>query len=225
MVFVVGALLALPAVASATTRYAAPGGTAPDTVCTVPTTPCSIGAAAGGPDVVSADEAVILPGNYSDTAAISTVTPETRSDGVSSHAPSTVLPETDAGDHGQRARFDVPNPYGAFLLSATALSYVKINAGASASGALTVGFGSSASVAEHVIATSTRDNAITCNHWNGIIRDSVSSSSGSGGNARAVRASPELIGTTGTTSPSQRHGRSDNQLPRRSFFFGGSSAN
>ena len=35
-------------------------------MCTVPTKPCSIGAAAGGPDVLSTDEAVILPGRYSD---------------------------------------------------------------------------------------------------------------------------------------------------------------
>jgi hypothetical protein len=60
------ALLAAPSVASAVTRYAAPGGTAMDTVCTVPQTPCSIGVAAGGPDVRAADEAVILPGNYTD---------------------------------------------------------------------------------------------------------------------------------------------------------------
>jgi hypothetical protein len=58
--------LASPSLAAATTRFAAPGGTAPDTMCTVPTTPCSIGAAAGGPDVTAADEAVILPGNYSE---------------------------------------------------------------------------------------------------------------------------------------------------------------
>ena len=63
MLFLVGALLAVPAVAGATTRYAAPGGTASDMVCITPGAPkCSIGAAAGGPDVVAADEAVILPG-------------------------------------------------------------------------------------------------------------------------------------------------------------------
>ena len=59
--------LAGPAAAHAVTRYAAPGGTAPDTTCTDPSTPCSIGAAAGGPDVTGADEAVILPGRYSDS--------------------------------------------------------------------------------------------------------------------------------------------------------------
>jgi hypothetical protein len=60
------AALAIPSLAAATTRYAAPGGTAPDSMCTTPDTPCSIGAAAGGPDVAGADEAIIEPGRYSD---------------------------------------------------------------------------------------------------------------------------------------------------------------
>jgi hypothetical protein len=59
--------LAGPAAAQAVTRFAAPGGTAPDTACTHPSMPCSIGAAAGGPDVTAADEAVILPGRYSES--------------------------------------------------------------------------------------------------------------------------------------------------------------
>src|SRR5262249_38630480 len=59
--------LAIPSLAAATTRYAAPGGTATDAMCTTPEVPCSIGAAAGGPDVTVADEAVIQPGSYSDS--------------------------------------------------------------------------------------------------------------------------------------------------------------
>ena len=59
--------LAVPAMADATTRFAAPGGTAPDTACLSDTGPmCSIGTAAGGPDVTGTDEAVILPGRYAD---------------------------------------------------------------------------------------------------------------------------------------------------------------
>jgi hypothetical protein len=50
LLVVAGALaLAVPSLAAATTRYAAPGGTALDTACLTPETPCSIGAAAGGP--------------------------------------------------------------------------------------------------------------------------------------------------------------------------------
>ena len=227
-VFVLGVLLALPAVASATTRYAAPGGTAPDTACTVPTNPCSIGAAAGGPDVVSADEAVILPGNYSDTAGDLNGDTGNPTDGVVQPTAQSV--HGVAGEpmpvitvNGLDSMF--PNPYGAFLLSATALSYVRINAGASASGALTVGFGSSASVAEHVVATSTRDNAITCNHWNGIIRDSVCSSSGSGG----IGIGASLSAGVGTMNLTLRNvtavSTGTNSFGASYRFFGGSSAN
>src|SRR5690349_12628525 len=60
--------LSVPAMASATTRVAAPGGTAPDTACLSDTGPmCSVGTAAGGPGVTGADEAVILPGHYTNT--------------------------------------------------------------------------------------------------------------------------------------------------------------
>ncbi len=74
------AVLLLGAVpASATIRYAAPGGTADDSQCIIATandtspTPCSIYEAAGYSDppgnaVGGADEVVIAPGNYSSTA-------------------------------------------------------------------------------------------------------------------------------------------------------------
>jgi hypothetical protein len=55
---VAGALaLAVPSLAAATTRYAAPGGSAPDMACLTPETPCSIGAAAGRPGRHSASAA------------------------------------------------------------------------------------------------------------------------------------------------------------------------
>jgi hypothetical protein len=60
--------LALPASATATIRYAAPAGTAMAAQCTTPATPCTINEAASGDGVVSADEVVIAPGDYSDTA-------------------------------------------------------------------------------------------------------------------------------------------------------------
>jgi len=221
--------LVLPAAASATTRYAAPGGTADDTACITPDAPkCSIGAAAGGPDVLPADEAVILPGDYSDTAGDLSGDMGNPTDGVVQPLAGSV--------HGERSE---PRPVitvngldpmfansnGAFLLSATTLSDVEIHAGAMASAALTTGFGSSSSVVEHVIATSTRDNAITCVHWNGIIRDSVCNSSGAGG----VGIGASLAGGVNTMNLTLRNttavstGTSSFGLSYR--FFGGSSAN
>lgn len=225
----IGVLLTLPATASAVTRYAAPGGTADDTVCVAPNAPkCSIGAAAGGPDVVAADEAVILSGAYSDTAGDLNNDTGNSSDGVVQPTAGSVHGET--GEpmpvitvNGLDPMF--PNSYGAFLLSATTLSSVRINAGTSATGALTTGFGSSSSVVEHVIATSTHDNSITCNHWNGIIRDSVCSSSGSG----SVGVGASVSGGAGTMNLTLRNvtavstGASSFGASYR--FFGGSSSN
>src|SRR5215475_1608411 len=203
LLVMVGLLVSAP-IAGATTRYAGPGGTTDDTACTTPSTPCTIGAAAGGPDVMAADEAVILPGGYSDTAGDLNGDTGNPTDGVVQPTAGSVHGEAGSpmpviAVNGLDSMF--PNSNGAFLLSATTLSYLRIDAGASASGALTTGFGSSASIVEHVIATSTRDNAITCNHWNGIIRDSVCSSSGSGG----VGIGASLAGGVGTMNLTLRN--------------------
>jgi WD40 repeat protein len=196
-ILIVGALLALPAVADATTRYAAPGGTASDTACVTPDAPkCSIGAAAGGLDVLAGDEAVILPGNYSDTAGDLNGDTGNPTDGVVQPTAGSVHgaaaePRPVITVNGLDSMF--PNPYGAFLLSATTLSHVEIIAGASASSALSLGFGSPNSVVDRVIARSTRNNAITCNQTQGTIRNSVCLSSGSGG--AALGASTFIGGT------------------------------
>jgi Bacterial Ig-like domain (group 3) len=187
----------LPAAAGATTRYAAPGGTAADTVCVTPEAPkCSIGAAAGGADVLPADEAVILPGNYSDTAGDLNGDALNPTDGVVQPSAGNVHgasgePRPVITVNGLDSMF--ANPYGAFLMSATTLSDVEINAGAMASGAVTFGFGSSNSVVQRVVARSTRDGAITCNQSQGTIRDSVCLSSGSGG--IGLGASNAIAGT------------------------------
>lgn len=66
--------LSTAASASAVIRYAAPGGTADPSGCVIAAatdvspTPCSIATAATGAGVLAADEVVIAPGNYSDTA-------------------------------------------------------------------------------------------------------------------------------------------------------------
>ncbi len=193
----IGALLALPAAATATTRYAAPGGTADDTVCVTPDAPkCTIGTAAGGPDVLAADEAVILPGNYSDSSGDLNGDAANPTDGVVQPTAGSVHgasgePMPVITVNGLDSMF--PNPYGAFLMSATTLSDVEINAGAMASSAVTFGFGSSNSIVQRVIARSTRDNAITCNQSQGTIRDAVCLSSGSGG--IGLGASNAIAGT------------------------------
>jgi hypothetical protein len=225
----VAALLALPAAASATTRYAGPGGTAQDTICVTPDAPkCSIGAAAGGPDVLPADEAVILPGEYSDSAGDLNGDTGNPTDGVVQPTAGSVHgeafePRPVITVNGLDPMF--PNGNGAFLLSATTISHVEIHAGAMASAALTTGFGSSSSVVEHVIASSTRDGAISCVHWNGIIRDSVCSSSGAGG----IGVGASLAGGVNTMNLTLRDvtavSTGSNSFGLSYRFFGGSSAN
>jgi hypothetical protein len=62
------ACLVAPAIASATTRYAAPGGAATPAECITPDSPCTIFDAAQGTGVIAGDDVVIAPGNYADTA-------------------------------------------------------------------------------------------------------------------------------------------------------------
>jgi hypothetical protein len=184
----VAGCLALPAVAGATTRYAAPGGTAADTVCVTPDAPmCSIGAAAGGPNVVPADEAVILPGAYSEVAG--------DLDGDTGSLPGTV--EVVAGNvHGDA---EEPRPVlvldstesspnhntsGAFSLGlATTLSHIEIETGPGSTATSNLIVFSGAAVVDRVIARSSTNNAIVCNHVLGTIRNTACLSSGSGGKA------------------------------------------
>jgi hypothetical protein len=189
-------LFVLPAAADATTRYAAPGGTANDTVCVTPDAPkCSIGAAAGGPDVLAADEAVILPGNYSDTAG--------DLDGDTGNPTDHVVQPTAASVHGAAGgprpviTLDTNTFYGAFLLGGpVTLSDVEIVTSVSASDLTTFG-GTSSSVVDRVIARSSKDNAIACNMAGGTIRNSACLSSGSGGTALGAST---FIGGTFTTN-------------------------
>jgi hypothetical protein len=187
--FVLAGCLIVPAAASATTRYAAPGGTAADTVCVTPDAPkCSIGAAAGGPNVLGADEAVILPGEYSDTAG------DLDGDAAPNSTDHVVQP-TAASVHGAAGQ---PRPvitlnsdtfYGAFLLGSGTLSDVEIVTSASTSDFTTVG----TATVDRVVARSSKDNAIVCNQSQGTIRDTACLSSGSGG--AAIGASTFIGGT------------------------------
>ena len=195
--------LVAPAVAQgAVTRYAAPDGTAADTVCIAPDAPkCSIGTAAAGIDVLPADEAVILPGNYSDTAG--DLDGDVGPTGTGNSTDHVVQP-TAMNVHGASGE---PRPvitlntdtfYGAFLLgSPGTLSDVEIDTSVSTSDLTTVGGNTTSSIVDRVIARSSKDNAIVCNEAGGTIRNSACLSSGSG--ATALGAST-FIGGTFTTN-------------------------
>jgi hypothetical protein len=180
---VVGVLLGAPSAASAVTRFAAPGGNAPDTDCTTREDPCSIGAAAGGPDVTATDEAVILPGEYSDADLM----------GDSSLPTDHVVQPIAASVHGE---FGSPRPvitldtnsgFGAFLigLQTTTVSHLEIDTAVSQSN-LSVGAGT----AEDLIVHSSAPNSIACDNavtTGSLIRNTVCLSSGA--NATALGTS------------------------------------
>jgi hypothetical protein len=189
-------LLVSPAVADAVTRYAAPGGTAADTVCISPNAPkCSIGAAAGGPDVLPADEAVILPGTYFETAG--------DLGGDSGTLPATV--EATAGNvHGapgaarpvivldSTAASPNNNFFGAFFVGGT-LSDVEIDTGPGSTAFDALSQTGSSSLVDRVIVRSNVPNGFACNQAQGTIRDSACLSTGSGG--IALGASTFIGGT------------------------------
>lgn len=189
----------------AVTRYAAPGGTAPDTVCQSPTAPpCSIGTAAGGTNVLPADEAVIMPGNYSetggdlggDTGSLATTVEAVAGNihGVpGGPRPVIVLDGTGAPP------FD-NNGFGAFILGGTRkLSHVEITTGPGSTATSNLTLQADA-VVERVIARSSTNNALVCNNMQGTIRDSACLSSGSG--ATAVGAS---VGTAVSSTNNLRN--------------------
>lgn len=197
------ACAALPASASAvtTTRYAAPGGNAADTVCITPDAPkCSVGTAAAGIDVDADDEAVILPGNYSDTAG--DLDGDVGPSGTGNSTDHVVQP-TAVNVHGASGQ---PRPvitlntdtfYGAFLLgSPGTLSDLEIVTSVSTSNLTTFG-GSSTAIVDRVAARSSKDNALVCNMAGGTIRNSACLSSGSGGTALGAST---FIGGTFTTN-------------------------
>jgi hypothetical protein len=173
LLVVAGALaLAAPSLAAATTRYAAPGGAAPDTACLTPEMPCSIGAAAGGPDVTQADEAVILPGSYSDADL----------DGDADQPMDHTVRITAGKVHGQTGDRPVINlvsdlGFGAFVVhTGTTLSDVEVDS-ENSSGVISMTGG----VVERVIARTNRDGSVPCQvavDSVGVLRDSFCFSGG-----------------------------------------------
>ena len=166
------AVLALPASASAVTRYAAPGGTALAADCVTPIAPpCSISEAAEGTGVSNGDEVVIASGAYSDTAG--------------DLGADVVNPVAQIHVHGDP---NEPRPvitmntnfgFGAFFISdGQKLSHIRIETVVADYGFTAIG-----GIVEGVIADSGTDSGqIVCNHSPGltptIIRDTVCLSSG-----------------------------------------------
>lgn len=167
------AFLLVPAAASATTRFAAPGGTAPDTACLSDTGPaCSIGTAAGGPDVTAADETVILPGRYSDADL----------NGDANQPMDNSVRITAGKVHGETGERPVINVVsdigsGAFVVgTGTTLSDLEVEA-PNSSGVISMVGG----VVERVIARTNRDGSVPCRvgvDSVGVLRDSFCFSGG-----------------------------------------------
>ena len=170
-------VLAAPSLAAATTRYAAPGGTATDTMCTTPEMPCSIGAAAGGADVTAGDEAVILPGNYSD-ADLDGDTDQPTDHTVRVRAGSV------HGEIGDRPVINLVSDLGsgAFVVGAgTILSDLEVDA-PNSSGVISMTGG----VVERIIARTNRDGSVPCEvdvDSVGLLRDSFCFSGGADSSA------------------------------------------
>jgi hypothetical protein len=211
----VGGLLLAPAVANATTRFAAPGGTATAADCTVPANPCTIFEAAQGTGVTGADEVVIAPGNYSDSTG--------------DLGPSGFVQPVAGNLHGATGEprpvitLDIPgSTSGAFFLSGT-LSDVEIDTAVSRTNYVVFTGG----LAQRVIArsSSTAAQTIACSHDGGTIRDSVCLTSGDG--AAALGAS--LGGGVGTMNLTLRNvtavSTGANSFGASYRFFGGASAN
>jgi hypothetical protein len=184
---VIGCLL-VPAAASATTRYAAPGGTATAAQCTTPATPCTINEAAAGAGVLAADEVVVEQGNYSDTAGDLGVDGEVHPIAGNIHG---VL-----GQPRPEITLDSSHGFGAIDVSpGITVSYLSIQSTIS-DRAIFIGGGT----VDGVIARGTGSFGASCQHQNGILRNSACISTASGGTAVGV-----AVGTSGALTSTLRN--------------------
>ncbi|HEY1237807.1 MAG TPA: hypothetical protein VGE91_05675 [Solirubrobacterales bacterium] len=176
--------LASPSLAAATTRFAAPGGTAPDTICTTRDMPCSIGAAAGGPDVTRNDEAIILPGNYTQ----SDLNGDT--DQPNDHVVHPTAGVVRGEDPTERPviTLGTETSVGAFVIGAgTVLSDIEIDTDADTRDITILG-----GTVNGLIARSSRNFATVCATpvtTSALIRNTACLSSGEGANALGVNTS------------------------------------
>lgn len=154
--------LAIPSVAEATVRYAAPDGSSVDSSgCTPPGTypgPCDLNTAVGGPGAADNDEVIIEPGNYTEADTVDD------------------LKKLDMhGVAGQpRPHIKIAGTYGFFVHNtASKLRHVAIDPGSV--------FGLDVSgVVEDVIVHN--DSIAACTFWgaDAILRDSVCLNTGTG---------------------------------------------
>ncbi len=157
--------------ASATVRYAAPGGAATPAACQDPTPGaprCSIRDAAAGSGVGAADEVVIAPGNYSDadlgSAEVGLVAGNV-------HGPASG-PRPVITVNGNLAAFNLNQP-------GEKLSDVEVISTTAANGIIL-----QLGTVERVVVRSSAPGAIACRQFNGLLRDSACLTSGA--NATAV---------------------------------------
>jgi hypothetical protein len=154
-----GSLIIPAGAAAATTRYAAPGGTAMAAQCTTPATPCTIYEAAQGTGVISVDEVVIAPGAYSDTAGdlgAGVVTPVAGNVHGAVGLPRPVVTANMPTD-------------GPFLINpGVTLSWIEIDTTTAVGNVQLQG-----GVVDGLIARSSRSGAIVCRHAFGTIRNSA----------------------------------------------------
>jgi hypothetical protein len=167
------------ATASATVRYAAPGGTAAPAECTSPDPAaprCTIFNAGQGPGVVSSDEVVIEPGTYTDVL-----------DPTGDLGPTGALDPVALKVHGAaglpRPVLTLSNPGSVAIQVGSELSHLEIRSTVRNAGVYSA---SSDTVIEGVIVRMGGSGGTACRIVNGTLRDSVCLTSGTG--SRAVGA-------------------------------------
>jgi hypothetical protein len=173
------AMLLLSGTALATTRYAAPGGTAAAADCTnpAPGAPrCSIYTAAKGTGVVNVDEVVVEPGNYTDVdldpdlTTVDMLTPAAANIHGEAGQPRPVITLTQG-------------PGSPTIAVVGKLAHIEFRSDVRST---LLYLSSPGSQATGVIARSGRDAATACYAFNGVLRDSACLATGAG--ARAVGA-------------------------------------
>lgn len=193
------AVLGAADASAAVTRYAAPGGTATPAQCTDPAGPyCTIDAAASGNGVVGADEVVILPGQYSESAG--DLGPQGYVNATAQKVHGVLDQPRPVIQLDGLSGATFANPYGAFFLGPVALRHVDIRTDSANSAFTMVADGG---VVDGVIARNTRQEgqpATACAHWHGILRNSVCLTTGPGGIAAGAN-----VGTGGTPNPRLRN--------------------
>jgi hypothetical protein len=177
--------------ASAVTRYAAPGGSTNDTLCTN-SNPlvfrCTIYAAAQGPDVVAGDSVVIEPGNYTDThdaagdlGPTGVVSPVANTIGGAAGQPRPVITLSNATSTGFT------------ISSGDVLSHLEIDTSVSSKNFDIV---SSSGTGQDLIARSTATGGTACGINSGTLRESACLATGAGDTAAGTTGAGGALSVT-----------------------------